>query len=56
VPFGPWQSNKLLAVKIESLEKKYDEQFRVVFEAIKQLIAGDTDSRKRKSRSIGFNS
>jgi hypothetical protein len=49
-------SNKLLAVKIESLEKKYDEQFRVVFEAIKQLIAGDADSKKRKRRSIGFNS
>lgn len=49
-------SNRLLAEKIESLEKKYDEQFRVVFEAIKQLIADDARITKRKRRSIGFHS
>ena len=43
-------SNRLLAEKIESLEKKYDEQFRVVFDAIKQLIAED----KKPKRKIGF--
>src|SRR5436189_1128269 len=32
-------TNRDLARKIEALEKKYDEQFTVVFEAIKQLIA-----------------
>jgi len=32
-------TNRDLARKIEALEKKYDEQFAVVFEAIKQLIA-----------------
>jgi hypothetical protein len=32
-------TNRDLARKIEGLEKKYDEQFAVVFEAIKQLIA-----------------
>ena len=31
-------SNRDLARKIEALEKKYDEQFAVVFEAIKELI------------------
>ena len=31
-------TNKELAHKIESLEKKYDQQFRVVFDAIKELI------------------
>jgi hypothetical protein len=36
--------------KIESMERKYDSQFRVVFEAIKQLI--DTDEKPK--RKIGF--
>ena len=30
-------SNKDLAQKLADMEKKYDEQFRVVFEAIRQL-------------------
>ena len=32
-------TNKDLAKKIEEMEKKYDKQFQVVFEAIKQLIS-----------------
>ncbi len=47
-------SNRDLARKIEAMEQRYDEQFAVVFDAIKQLI---TDDRKRKAqpkRSIGF--
>ena len=36
--------------KIESMEKKYDEQFQLVFEAIKQLI--ETDEKPKKK--IGF--
>ena len=36
--------------KIESMEKKYDEQFQIVFEAIKQLI--ETDEKPKKK--IGF--
>ncbi len=36
--------------KIEAMESKYDRQFRVVFEAIKQLI--DTDDKPK--RKIGF--
>ena len=44
--------NRELARKIETLEKKYDEQFAVVFNAIKQLLSDDA-TVKSKSR-IGF--
>ena len=47
-------SNKLLAEKIEAMEKKYDEHFRIVFEAIKQLIAEDDAGKHRPKRQIGF--
>jgi hypothetical protein len=43
-------TNRDLARKIEALEKKYDEKFAVVFEAIKQLVA-PPDPPKRQ---IGF--
>jgi ORF6N domain len=43
-------TNRDLARKIEALEKKYDEQFTVVFAAIKELIAPPTPARKQ----IGF--
>jgi hypothetical protein len=43
-------TNHDLARKIEALEKKYDEQFAVVFEAIKELITPPSPPRKR----IGF--
>jgi hypothetical protein len=39
-----------LAERLETLERKYDEQFRVVFDAIRQLMREDTAERK----SIGF--
>jgi hypothetical protein len=39
-----------LRQKIEDMEAKYDEQFRIVFEAIKQLLE-ENDQPKRK---IGF--
>jgi len=42
--------HKDLQKKIDAMEEKYDEQFRVVFEAIKQLLKDD-DKPKRK---IGF--
>ena len=48
-------SNRDLARKIESLEKKYDEQFAVIFEAIKQLVAEDTERTVQPKRRIGFN-
>ena len=43
-------SNKELAKKIETLEAKYDEQFRIVFEAIRQLIREDEKPKEK----IGF--
>ena len=39
------QSNKELAAKIKQLESKYDEQFKVVFEAIRQLIKEEKEMR-----------
>jgi hypothetical protein len=47
-------SNRDLARRIDSLEKKYDEQFRVVFDAIKRLIAEDKARKSRPRREIGF--
>ena len=47
-------SNRDLARKIETLEKKYDEQFAVVFEAIKQLISEDEARKAEPKRRIGF--
>ena len=43
-------TNRDLARKIEALEKKYDEQFGVVFDAIKELIALPEPPKKQ----IGF--
>jgi ORF6N domain len=43
-------TNRDLARKIEALEKKYDEQFATIFEAIKQLVATPEPQRKQ----IGF--
>jgi len=43
-------THKELKNKIEEMEKKYDYQFTVVFEAIKQLIEPSQKTRKR----IGF--
>ena len=43
-------SNKNLACKLEELEKKYDSQFKSVFDAIRQLMAPPHP----KPRKIGF--
>lgn len=43
-------SNAELARKLESLEKKYDAQFKVVFDAIRQL----TSPPAKPKRGIGF--
>ena len=40
-----------LAHKLEELEKKYDSQFQVVFEAIRQLMAPPPEEPKKQ---IGF--
>lgn len=47
-------SNRNLARKIDAMEKKYDEQFAVVFDAIKRLIAEDPMRTARPKRRIGF--
>jgi hypothetical protein len=43
-------THKDLKRKIESMEKKYDEQFQIVFEAIKQLLTEEDKPNKK----IGF--
>ena len=43
-------STKVLARRLAELEKKYDAQFRVVFDAIRELM----EEPKPKSRRIGF--
>ena len=43
-------SNKELAKKIEELEKKYDTQFKIVFDAIRQLMT----PLEPKKKKIGF--
>jgi hypothetical protein len=47
-------SNRDLARRIEALEKRYDEQFATVFDAIKRLIAEDGSRKARPGRGIGF--
>jgi hypothetical protein len=43
-------THKELARKLDEMEKKYDAQFKVVFEAIRQLMAPP----KQECRPIGF--
>jgi len=45
-------SNKKLAKRLDNLEKKYDAKFRVVFEAIRQLMTPPEPERPKKR--IGF--
>ncbi len=44
-------SNAELAKKLENLEKKYDAQFKIVFDAIRRLMAPPD----KPARKIGFN-
>ncbi len=39
-----------LARKLKQMEKKYDEQFKIVFEAIRQLMT----TPEKPSKKIGF--
>ncbi len=41
-------SNAELARKLDALEKKYDHQFKVVFDAIKQLMTPPDTKKKSK--------
>jgi len=47
---GMLASHADLARKLDALEKKYDTQFKVVFDAIRQLMTPPTPKR----RGIGF--
>ncbi|MCF7811177.1 ORF6N domain-containing protein [bacterium] len=44
------QSNEKLSKQLENMEKKYDEQFRIVFKAIQQLMTPPA----KKQRKMGF--
>ena len=44
------ETNKELAKKIEALEYKYDKQFNVIFEAIKQLI----NKKDKPRKEVGY--
>ncbi|MBF0291308.1 MAG: ORF6N domain-containing protein [Nitrospinae bacterium] len=43
-------THKDLALKLDDMEKKYDRQFKVVFDAIRQLMAPEV----KKGKRIGF--
>ena len=45
-------SNKELARRLDALESKYDKQFKIVFDAIRELMATPAQDRKE----IGFRS
>lgn len=47
-------SNRDLARRIEALERRYDEQFATVFDAIKRLVAEDDARKAKPKRGIGF--
>jgi hypothetical protein len=44
-------THKDLAQKLEALEKKYDRQFKVVFDAIRQLMGPEEPPKQQR---IGF--
>jgi hypothetical protein len=44
-------SNTELARKLATLERKYDAQFKIVFDAIRELM---TPPEPKKKRPIGF--
>jgi hypothetical protein len=48
------ETHKELAKKIEELESKYDEQFSIVFEAIRQLIQKENEPRTPVGFKIGL--
>lgn len=45
-------SHKDLARKLDELERRFDKQFQVVFEAIRQLVTPPDDGKPK--RRIGF--
>jgi hypothetical protein len=47
-------THKDVTQKLEDMEKKYDQQFKVVFEAIRQLITTPDSVQEKPKRQIGF--
>jgi hypothetical protein len=47
-------SNKELAKRLDELEKKYDAQFKIVFHAIRQLMAPQESEPEPRKQRIGF--
>ena len=47
-------SNKELARRLDELEKKYDAQFKIVFDAIRQLMSSPEPGSVPPKRRIGF--
>jgi hypothetical protein len=47
-------THKDLARKLEEMEKKYDQQFKVVFDAIRQLITPPDSLQYKQKPQIGF--
>jgi len=45
-------SHEGLRLKLEDLERRYDTNFKVVFDALRKMIAGDEDPKSE----IGFHS
>lgn len=50
---GMLETHKDLAKKLEQLERKYDHQFKVVFDAIRQLMATGSPVAQKKIRGLG---
>lgn len=46
--------NADLGRRLDELEKKYDGQFKMVFEAIRRLMTGSQDGRPEERREMGF--
>ena len=47
-------SNEELRLRLDEMEKKYDEQFGVVFEAIRQLMEGEDEQAQVARPRIGY--
>lgn len=47
-------TNRELARKIDGLEERYDEQFTIVFEAIKRLLDENEPSQQKTKKIMGF--
>jgi hypothetical protein len=47
-------SHTALSRKLDELEKKYDQKFRIVFDAIRQLMQNEDESQVPRRKPIGY--